>query len=55
LLGTMAHEMNRRNSRYGLASIPGATGQGTAILVERERYWRGRAAFLEKLHAVALT
>ena len=49
LLGTMAHEMNRRNSRYGLASIPGGVGQGTAILVEREDYWDGRCAFLEKL------
>jgi acetyl-CoA acetyltransferase family protein len=49
LLGTMAHEMNRRNSRYGLASIPGGTGQGTAILVEREKYWKGRAAFLVEL------
>jgi len=49
LLGTMAHEMNRRNSRYGLASIPGGAGQGTAILVERERYWKGRSAFLEEL------
>jgi acetyl-CoA C-acetyltransferase len=49
LLGTMAHEMNRRNSRYGLASIPGGVGQGTAILVEREEYWDGRCAFLEKL------
>jgi acetyl-CoA C-acetyltransferase len=49
LLGTMAHEMNRRNSRYGLASIPGGAGQATAILVERERYWKGRSAFLEEL------
>lgn len=49
LLGTMAHEMNRRNSRYGLASIPGGAGQATAILVERERYWKGRPAFLENL------
>jgi acetyl-CoA acetyltransferase family protein len=49
LLGTMAHEMNRRNSRYGLASIPGGAGQGTAILVEREKYWKGRSAFLEEL------
>ena len=55
LLGTMAHEMNRTNSRYGLASIPGATGQGTAILVERDRYRGGRAAFLEELKTVALT
>lgn len=46
LLGTMAHEMNRRNSRYGLASIPGGVGQATAILVEREGYWEGRCAFL---------
>jgi len=49
LLGTMAHEMNRRNSRYGLASIPGGAGQATAILVERERYWKGRSAFLGEL------
>jgi acetyl-CoA acetyltransferase family protein len=49
LLGTIAHEMNRRNSRYGLASIPGGAGQGTAILVEREKYWKGRSAFLEEL------
>jgi len=49
LLGTMAHEMNRRNSRYGLASIPGGAGQATAILVEREKYWKGRSAFLEEL------
>jgi acetyl-CoA C-acetyltransferase len=49
LLGTMAHEMNRRKARYGLASIPGGAGQATAILVERERYWKGRSAFLEEL------
>jgi acetyl-CoA acetyltransferase family protein len=49
LLGTMAHEMNRRTSRYGLASIPGGAGQGTAILVERERSWKGRSAFLGEL------
>ena len=48
LLGTMAHEMNRRNARYGLASIPGGVGQATAVLVEREKYWKGRAAFLEE-------
>jgi acetyl-CoA acetyltransferase family protein len=52
LLGTMAHEMNRLNYRYGLASIPGAVGQGTAILVEREKYWKGRSAFLEELEKV---
>jgi acetyl-CoA acetyltransferase family protein len=55
LLGTMAHEMNRRNARYGLASIPGGAGQGTAILVEREKYRGGRAAFLEELETVAIT
>ena len=49
LLGAMSHEMNRRNSRYGLASIPGGLGQATAILVEREKYWKGRVAFLEEL------
>ena len=49
LLGTMAHEMNRRKARYGLASIPGGAGQATAILVEREKYWKGRSAFLEEL------
>jgi len=54
LLGTMAHEMNRRKSRYGLASIPGGAGQGTAILVERERYWKGRSAFLEELETATL-
>jgi len=49
LLGTMAHEMNRRKARYGLASIPGGAGQATAILVEREKYWKGRSAFLEEI------
>jgi acetyl-CoA acetyltransferase family protein len=55
LLGTMAHEMNRRNARYGLASIPGGAGQGTAILVEREKYRGGRAAFVEELETVSIT
>jgi len=54
LLGTMAHEMNRRRSRYGLASIPGGAGQATAILVERERYWKGRSAFQEQLEIATL-
>jgi acetyl-CoA acyltransferase len=54
LLGTMAHEMNRRRSRYGLASIPGGAGQATAILVERERYWKGRSAFLDELETATL-
>jgi acetyl-CoA acetyltransferase family protein len=49
MVGTLAHEMNRRGSRYGLASICGGMGQGTAMLVERESYWDGRAAFLQPL------
>jgi acetyl-CoA acetyltransferase family protein len=49
MLGTMAHEMNRRGSRWGVASICGGMGQGTAIVAEREDYWNGRAAFLEPL------
>jgi acetyl-CoA acetyltransferase family protein len=47
MLGTVAHEMNRRGSRYGVASICGGMGQGTAIVAEREEYPDGRAAFLE--------
>jgi acetyl-CoA acetyltransferase family protein len=54
LLGAMAHEMNRRKARYGLASIPGGAGQATAILVEREKYRGGRAAFLEELEKGAV-
>ncbi len=54
LLGTMAHEMNRRHSRYGLASIPGGAGQATAILAERERYWKGRSAFLGELETATI-
>jgi acetyl-CoA acetyltransferase family protein len=46
MTGTLAHEMNRRGSRYGLASICGGMGQGTAMLVERESYWEGHCAFL---------
>lgn len=46
MVGTLAHEMNRRGSRYGLASICGGMGQGTAMIVEREDYWDGSAAFL---------
>lgn len=46
VLGTLAHEMNRRGSRYGLASICGGFGQGTATVVEREEYWDGRRAWL---------
>ena len=46
MMGTLAHEMNRRGSRYGLASICGGMGQGTAMVVEREKYWDGHCAFL---------
>lgn len=46
VVGTLAHEMNRRKVRYGLASVCGGMGQGTAMVVERERYWKGRRAFL---------
>jgi acetyl-CoA C-acetyltransferase len=54
MLGTLAHEMNRRGSRYGVASICGGMGQGTAMVVEREEYWDGRAAFLEPLEPIAV-
>ncbi|MEE8471215.1 MAG: thiolase family protein [Dehalococcoidia bacterium] len=47
MVGTLAHEMNRRGSRYGVASICGGMGQGTAMVVEREDYWEGRSAFSE--------
>jgi len=46
MVGTLAHEMNRRGSRYGLAAICGGMGQGTAMVVEREDYWDGHCAFL---------
>jgi acetyl-CoA acetyltransferase family protein len=46
VLGTLAHEMNRRGARYGLAAICGAWGAGTATVIEREEYWEGRRAFL---------
>jgi acetyl-CoA C-acetyltransferase len=46
VVGTLAHEMNRRGSRYGLASICGGFGQGTAMIVEREEYWDGHRAWL---------
>ena len=52
MLGTLAHEMNRRGSRFGLASICGGMGQGSAVAVEREKYWDGLAAFLEPLETV---
>jgi len=46
MVGTLAHEMNRRGSRYGCASICGGMAVGTAMVVERESYWEGRCAFL---------
>jgi acetyl-CoA acetyltransferase family protein len=46
VLGTLAHEMNRRKARYGLAAICGAWGAGAATVVEREDYWEGRRSFL---------
>ena len=46
VVGTLAHEMNRRGSRHGLASICGGFGQGTAMVVEREEYWDGHRAWL---------
>ncbi|UCC59850.1 MAG: thiolase family protein [Dehalococcoidia bacterium] len=46
MVGTLAHEMNRRGSRYGCAAICGGFGQGTAMVVEREDYWDGRRAWL---------
>ncbi len=46
ILGTLAHEMNRRESRYGLAAICGAWGAGAATILERETYWDGRRSFL---------
>ena len=49
MLGAVAHEMNRRGSRWGMASICGGMGQGAAVIVEREDYVDGRAAFLEPL------
>jgi len=46
VLGTLAHEMNRRKARYGLAAICGAWGAGAATIVEREDYWEGKRSFL---------
>jgi len=46
VLGTLAHEMNRRKARYGLAAICGAWGAGAATVIEREDYWPGKRSFL---------
>ena len=48
VLGTLAHEMNRRKARYGLAAICGAWGAGAATIVEREDYWEGKRSFLKE-------
>jgi len=45
LVGTLAYEMLRRGSRWGLAAICGGYGQGGATILEREDYWEGRYAF----------
>lgn len=46
MVGTLAHEMQRRKSRYGCAAICGGYGQGTGMVVEREEYWEGHRAWL---------
>lgn len=46
MAGTLAHEMNRRGSRYGCGAICGGMGQGMAMVVEREEYWDGHCAWL---------
>jgi acetyl-CoA C-acetyltransferase len=46
VLGTLAHEMNRRKACYGLAAICGAWGAGAATIVGREDYWEGKRSFL---------
>ncbi len=45
VLGTAAYEMNRVGAKYGLATICGGWGQGTAVVLERENYWDGRRAW----------
>ena len=42
LLGHLAYEMNRRGSRFGLATICGGYGQGGATILEREDYTWGQ-------------
>lgn len=55
LIGNLAFEMYRRNSRYGLACLPGGAGQATAVIVEKENYREGFAAFLQELKPAILT
>ena len=38
LVGHLAYEMNRRQNRFGLATICGGYGQGGATILEREDY-----------------
>jgi acetyl-CoA acetyltransferase family protein len=45
VLGTAAYEMNRVGAKYGLATICGGWGQGTAVILEREEYWDGQRAW----------
>ena len=45
VLGTAAYEMNRKGAKYGLGTICGGWGQGTAVILEREAYWDGRRAW----------
>jgi len=45
VLGTAAYEMNRVGAKYGLATICGGWGQGTAVILEREEYWDGHRAW----------
>ena len=45
VLGTAAYEMNRRQAKFGLATICGGWGQGTAVIIEGEEYWDGRRAW----------
>jgi len=45
LIGTLAYEMIRRGSRYGLAAICGGYGQGGATILQRESYWDGKYTF----------
>ena len=45
LVGTLAYEMLRRGSRWGLATICGGFGQGGATILEREDYGEGGYAF----------
>ena len=49
VLGTLAHEMNRRKSKYGVAAICGAWGSGAATVLELEAYWEDKRPFLGEI------